>query len=398
MKLKTHLFWLFNQRFFKLLFFYVLVLVIGWVLNLALNLNVMNVLRLELDAANDLSLNDLHYKINSGNRKFGTGKDIVLVNSGDLDPTNFRQELSDLVKIVSLYDAKVIGIDHTFSRDTFNIGHAALVEELSENNKVVLALNTEGKDHLKIPKATYGTVNLIMQPQTVRRYQGGKHTFAAQIAIKFGLEYEIPESPFLINYVATDFSSIAFNMAAVTELSFSKPSVFPVFNAHDIMRATDPSMIKGKIVLIGHFGSTALRNIKNDLEDKFSVPSDTNMIFRSPSMPGALIHANAIENLLREEIRFTEVSIRWWSKILGALFVFAYLYFLIYVEAGKVVNILLMLGLSLPALFFVLYMMQFNWYIEMGGTLLQLLVFEEMVEIFSPFYIWIQDKLQPTET
>jgi CHASE2 domain-containing sensor protein len=163
------------------------------------------------------------------------------------------------------------------------------------------------------------------------------------------------------------------------------------------MNATDASMLKGKIVLIGHFGSTALREIKNDLEDKFSVPSDTNMIFRSPSMPGALIHANAIDNLLRKEVRFTEVSATWWFKCLGVLFVFAYLYFLVFVEAGKVVNILLMLGLSLPALFVVLYLMQYNWYIEMGSTLLQLLVFEEMVEIFSPLYRWIQNKLKPTE-
>jgi CHASE2 domain-containing sensor protein len=118
------------------------------------------------------------------------------------------------------------------------------------------------------------------------------------------------------------------------------------------MNATDASMLKGKIVLIGHFGSTALREIKNDLEDKFSVPSDTNMIFRSPSMPGALIHANAIDNLLRKEVRFTEVSATWWFKCLGVLFVFAYLYFL---------------------------------------------VFEEMVEIFSPLYRWIQHKLKPTE-
>jgi hypothetical protein len=68
------------------------------------------------------------------------------------------------------------------------------------------------------------------------------------------------------------------------------------------------------------------------------------------------------------------------------------------VEAGKVVNILLMLGLSLPALFVVLYLMQYNWYIEMGSTLLQLLVFEEMVEIFSPLYCRIQHKLKPAET
>ena len=217
------------------------------------------------------------------------------------------------------------------------------------------------------------------------------------MAKKFGLKHEIPDDPYLINYVAPDYQPTAFNVQSVNELAFSEPGVVPVFNAREVMNATDASMLKGKIVLIGHFGSTALRDIKNDLEDKFSVPSDENMIFRSPSMPGVLIHANAIDNLLRKEVRFTEVSATWWFKCLGVLFVFAYLYFLVFVEAGKVVNILLMLGLSLPALFVVLYQMQYNWYIEMGSTLLQLLVFEEMVEIFSPLYRWIQHKLKPTE-
>ena len=155
MKFKAGLYWLFNKRFFKLLFFYVLMLLFGWVLNLALSPDVMNVPRLELDAANDLSLNDLHYKINAQTRKHLLGTDIILINSGDLDPLTFRQELADLVKVVSLYDAKVIGIDHTFSRDPRIMGTAALVQELSENNKVVLALNTQGKDHLKIQNAAY---------------------------------------------------------------------------------------------------------------------------------------------------------------------------------------------------------------------------------------------------
>ena len=397
MKFKAGLYWLFNKRFFKLLFFYVLMLLFGWVLNLALSPDVMNVPRLELDAANDLSLNDLHYKINAQTRKHVLGTDIILINSGDLDPLTFRQELADLVKVVSLYDAKVIGIDHTFSRDQRIMGTAALVQELSENNKVVLALNTQGKDHLKIQNAAYGTVNLIKEPQTVRRYEGGRRTLAAQIVKKFGLKHEIPDDPYLINYVAPDYQPTAFTLQAVNELAFSEPGVVPVFNAREVMNATDASMLNGKIVLIGHFGSTALRDIKDDLEDKFSVPSDTNMIFRSPSMPGVLIHANAIDNLLRKEVRFTEVSATWWFKCLEVLFVFAYLYFLVFAEAGKVVNILLMLGLSLPALFVVLYLMQYNWYIEMGSTLLQLLVFEEMVEIFSPLYRWIQHKLKPTE-
>ena len=397
MTVKARLYWLFNTRVFKLLFYYFLVIGLGWLLSLVLSLDFMNVPRLELDAANDLSLNDLHYKINSRTRKYVPGTDIILINSGDLDPIKFRQELADLIKIVSLYDAKVIGIDHTFSKDPQIIGSAALIEELSENKKVVLALNTQGKDHLKIQNATYGTVNVIQEPQTVRRYEGGGLTFAAQIVKKIGVKYEIPDDPFLINYVAPEYETTTFNSQAVKELAFSEPRVIPVFNAHEVMTATDASMIEGKIVLIGHFGSTALRDIKNDLEDKFSVPSDVNMIFRSPSMPGVLIHANAIDNLLRKEVRFIEISATWWFKFLGLLLIFAYLYFLIFMEAGKVVNILLMLGLSLPALYVVLYLMQYNWYIEMGSTLLQLLVFEEMVEIFTPVYNWIQNKLKPAE-
>lgn len=84
----------------------------GAQLSLELGCNECSALR--IDAANDLSLNDLHYKINAQTRKHAPGTDIILINSGDLNPLTFRQELADLVGLVSLYDAKVIGIDHTF--------------------------------------------------------------------------------------------------------------------------------------------------------------------------------------------------------------------------------------------------------------------------------------------
>jgi hypothetical protein len=45
-----------------------------------------------------------------------------------------------------------------------------------------------------------------------------------------------------------------------------------------------------------------------------------------------------------------------------------------------------MLTLSLPTLYVVLLLMNYNIYIEMGTTLLQLLVFEELAEFIDPLY------------
>lgn len=400
MRIRSGLAFLFKKRLFKLLFFFGLTVLLGAILQVILDHKAMSIPRLELDAAKDLCLNDLHYKINKKTKQYLPSDKIILINTGDMSSDQFRSELAELIQMVSLYEAKVIGIDHVFSNNTGIEGSRELFHELASNPKLVLALDTANKNAFIPPTSTFGSVNLIMDPYTIRKYEGGRKSFAAQIARKYDSKSEIPEDPFLINYIARDFSPLKFTKEALNEYQFSTTNDLtlnlPMFNSHDVMEGNASTIIKDKIVIIGHFGTTSLRDLKNDMEDKFPVPCEDNMIFRSATMPGALIHANAVENLIRKEIRFIEYSATWWFKGLTLILTLGYLYFLLFVDAGKVINILLLFLLSLPSLYLVLIGMQYGWYFEMGSTLLQLLVYEEMVEIFNPLYIWIEKKLKPS--
>jgi CHASE2 domain-containing sensor protein len=200
------------------------------------------------------------------------------------------------------------------------------------------------------------------------------------------------QDTFGLNFVAQDFAELDFNRNSTSLFRFSEAAQMqlPLYNGKDIIEAHDvefaSELFKNKAVIIGHFGSGSLRNIRNDLEDKFAVPCDTNLLFRQKTMPGALIHANALENLIQPGHKFLVLSDLSWFNFLEQLMVFLYIAVLLYVPLGKTLNVLMLLGLSLPFLFLILFLMQYGYYIEMSGTLLQLLVYEELVEIFTPLY------------
>ena len=62
--------------------------------------------------------------------------------------------------------------------------------------------------------------------------------------------------------------------------------------------------IKNKIIIIGHLGE-----ILNDSNDKHRVPCDTSQfILRDKKMYGAVIHANAIENIIHPSSRYLELT------------------------------------------------------------------------------------------
>jgi hypothetical protein len=104
-------------------------------------------------------------------------------------------------------------------------------------------------------------------------------------------------------------------------------------------------------------------------------------------MPGLMIHINAIENLMNNNNRFYCLSDTFLFKCLTEILIMLFLWFLLFFNYGKVVNVFILFLLSLPILFIVLFfMVKFNVYIEIGLTLLQFLLYEELTEIISPIY------------
>ena len=158
----------------------------------------------------------------------------------------------------------------------------------------------------------------------------------------------------MINYIADNYYNISSNnhpFESYDEFTFSEfSSHFPLLEASDILDNSEwnqyhlQNFIADKIILIGHVGNVFLTDYKNDLEDKFPVPCDTNsLIFRQRTMPGLLIHANAIENLLAPEKQFLVLNDKTWFVILEELFIICYICFLIFFRVGKLINIIVIL-------------------------------------------------------
>jgi hypothetical protein len=362
----------------------------------------MSIPSIEMQAGEDLSLNDLHYKIDRKINRSKLSKEIILINTGSLSVDNFRGELAELLLQIDSFNPKVIGVDHDFDDDTTRFGTEELLNSIEFIPNIVLARN--GRDTSKkmsLSKDKLADVSFPEYFNSVRRYYSNESTFASKIASIFkpGLKSDLVIDSFIINYVGHDFFEL--KRSNFREFLFTNDysNQFPMIQSSDILSSSNyekkiiKKLLNGKIILLGHLGNTCLTDFRNDSEDKFAVPCDSNMLFRSKTMNGLLIHANAIENLINPECRFNVLSDQLWFLFLEELLILLYLYFLLFAKAGKLINILLMLGLSLPVLYLTLYFMQNNIYIEMGTTLLQLLLFEELVEIIEPLYFKIKSFL-----
>ena len=124
---------------------------------------------------------------------------------------------------------------------------------------------------------------------------------------------------------------------------------------------------------------------KFDSEDKFAVPTDTSKIMlRDKTMYGAVIHANAIENILHPESKFKELH-GFWHVLLHQLLIIGFL-LVLFLHLGKFFNILILVIISIPYTYVVMKLMDYNVYITMSSTLLHLIFVEEFYEILEPLY------------
>jgi len=385
----------------KVAFFYVCIRVIMLMLAQLFRLGIMGIPALEGSASSDLCLNDLHYAIrdrdNSGQPLSGR---LLLVNTGDLPSDRFREGLAGLLDVLRRHRPAVIAVDHAFSADTSIPGTQSLVSAIGATPGIILA--RPGEAPASPPSfggdVTWADVDFPVQSYSIRRYREGGGTFAAAVARRLGYEAADGggDGAFIIHYVALDLFPVAGLLMDSVDVDayrfLGPPRSLPMLNAGELLLAEGLDsgrlgrFLEGKAVLIGHLGSTALRDIRHDVEDRHPVPCDSTLVHRQRTMSGLMIHANAVENLLNPDVRFRELDSEGWFVAFEESLVVLYLIFLIFAKGGKLLNILMMLLLSLPVLFVVLYLMHHSVYAEMGATLLQLLIFEEMVEILDPMY------------
>ena len=388
-----------KKNVFKFLFFYLISTFLLLVLNRIAETKLFQLFTIEQIGNPDLEWNDLHYKsVNpSTNVHYTREKSVVLINTGSLNRDSFRLELSKVLTKLKKINAKAVGIDHQFSAEPFEekIGTKELIESINANPKIVAGkiedVNNPNKlsKELKI-KAIRGKADLP-DDYTIRTYYDQSSTFANQlIKIAFPSKFSNSEEgnePFTINYSClndglVEYSNTSENLDSIN-FKYIEAKEFIDENESGFNHSFTKTF-KNKIVIIGHLGSNLI-NKKYDVEDKFSVPTDTSKIMlRDKTMYGSVIHANAIENILHPETKFKELN-SFFSILLDQFFIIGML-LLLFLNLGKLINISIVIVLSVIYAVIIMKLMDFNIYITMASTLFQLLFLEEFFEIIEPLY------------
>ena len=397
------------KKIYKLISAYLLLKVLFWFLTWLCSFKFMGLIEIKEFAGADLSFNDLFYKVNrlSNTPIQKSSGNIVMINTGSLSSDSFRFKLAAVISKVGDYKPKAIGVDHDFSNDTSIYGTHELSNALSLlSNKVVLGRRDSRKnkdDFMEFDSSKYGVVDFPMQI-TVRRYSESVNSFANQMRIvgsslrsdrsaESHLNTEVDEnSDFVINYIyhhdgngLYDFKDNFFEDANDLSDGLLLIEGKDLLEMNKLDSTIVRNLLRNNYVIIGHMGPYNFTDKGHDNDDKFRVPCDTNLINRDRVMYGAVIHANALANLLMPDLRYANIEDGLIFKIFKELLLLMFVYYLLFLNLGKMGTVTILALGSLGMIYLTLLLMKKGIYLEIGGSLLQLLVLEEAFQSIEPF-------------
>ncbi|MFM8318402.1 MAG: CHASE2 domain-containing protein, partial [Bacteroidota bacterium] len=318
-----------------------------------------------------------------------------------------RLALSNLIQILDKYQPKVIGLDLVLDSNFIGLGTSELLNTLVKTPRMVIAKSPQIGTLKPVisPSSAYGIVSFPDNQSTVRRYSSQENTFGVLVAqmLKKDSLAAFDESTFFINYQTMadgiyTVHSPEFDFVSLD--STFRPSSFLMLEGKDILNNDSLTLRalallgNGRAFILGHLGNTNLYNVQYDGEDKHRVPPERQLVNREKSMFGILIHANAIENILNPELRYSCWSDSLIYQIIRAMIILIYIYYLLYYKLIKIINIFFSIFLiSFPVIYLVLYLMTFQIYIDLGFVLIQIILLEDAVEVYQSLRDFILKKL-----
>jgi CHASE2 domain-containing sensor protein len=346
-------------------------------------------------AIEDVEFNDIYYSTRPENDKILLlEKEVVLVNTGSLPADSiFRLRIAELIRKISHYKPLATGIDLYFEQDKDPGIDRILGESISEQSNIVLAKDKNMVRNQKFRSAHFGIVNFPISKkygETVREYynytineKDTLRSFALQLA-RLKDQSIYPSEP--LEYLRYSCVYNGYYDVFDTDDSLTYNN-FPAIEAKDILNDRDSvltsGLIKNKIVILGHLGRDSMFSTW-DSEDKFMVPTDSSLIHNRLLMPGAVIHANAVQAMIYD-IRFHEMK-GWRNELITdmILIIFLFIFYSIHRKftLHKIINLLIIFGTTIPIVFFLgNWLMLYGIYYRTGSLFLQIAFMEEFVEI-----------------
>jgi CHASE2 domain-containing sensor protein len=334
----------------------------------------------------DIQFNDIYYS--SKVHKNDKNKEVVVINSGSiLKNENFRYELSNLIDIIGSYKPKKIGIDLIFEKHKEN---DSLLQKSIYANDVILGIDSKNNFKNVFESNKSGIINFpIKNNETVREYfnysnydSKNKLSFASVLS-----EVIDKDSIYYLKY-NTDSKGFYNALDKKNEIEINN---FPAIEAVDIINRIDTieikRLIENKIVIIGHLGTEYMDNF-NDIEDKFKVPNNSSLYNRAQTMPGAIIHANAIQMMIDND-KILKIE-GWLYEIITSIILYLFLVLFYYIhhkfDLSKSINILIILLSTIPIILLsCVYLMELNIYYKVGTLFMKLVFLEEFIDIADGF-------------
>ena len=310
------------------------------------NFKGFQLLHFEHLATEDIEFNDIYYFSRISNYS-NHDDNILLINTGSMsNDSTFRSSLAKLINNVGRYKPKKIGLDVLFVKPSDNISDILSDTLYSFSSELSDSYSKDSIDYLKYRTDAKGFYNILDSNQIEPN-----------------------------------------NFPAVEGSELTKDSLNPKI----------AELIKDKIIIIGHLGVESMDN-KYDIEDKFRVPVSKSLFNRNLTMPGAVIHANAVEMNINNDKMTSIVGWKYELMINFILLVFLYLFYSIHhkFKLGKLFNILIILISTVPLIFiFCVYLMDLNIYFKVGGLFMQIAFIEEFIDIANGFKVkyFTQNKL-----
>lgn len=311
-------------------------------------------------ALSDLDITDMVFSKFRSDDRVVTDTSIVLVNIGELD----RAGIAAQVVAIAAHQPAVIGIDAFFRAPKDSVADSTLAAVMEATPNIVLVSKLERRADLLADEQGGSAVHVVgTQGDDVDRAestamfdtlitsmprfaQHARRGFANLVTVgneqaKTCREVSLQEPcagrtefsfPIeLVRAVAPEKADAALRRGNPTETInyIGDQRRFFVLDVDDVLDPeADLSMVRGKIVIMGFLGDHIG---DRSIEDKLFTPMNEHYVGRSiPDMFGAVIHANVVSMILRQDFVWTMLP---WQKIGLALvllvfnvFLFTYIY------------------------------------------------------------------------
>jgi CHASE2 domain-containing sensor protein len=366
--------------------FKITILLIGFLYH---NLH-LQLLHFEHLATEDIQFNDIYYATKRYQKAEFKNKDVVLINTGSIpNDILFRKKLAELINKVAENKPKTIGLDFYFPTPKNPINDSLLKDAIIKNN-VVTVLDSKQKHKSIFLSRKKGLMNFPgKDEETIREYYNyiiiNKDTIPS-----FATVLSNTKSKDTLSYLKYCTENKGYyNILDRNEKI--NPVNFPAIEASDFFNKSYQNqlnqIIKNKIVIIGHLGTENMHN-PFDIEDKFRVPTDKSLFNRNLTMPGIVIHANAVQMMLNKA---ELISIDGWAyEIITSIILLIYLFLFYYIHhkfhLSKLINIILILSSTFPIVYICcVYLMDMGIYYKVGGLFGLIVFLEEFIEIYEGF-------------